>query len=812
MGLTSALNTALTGLSAAETQIDVIGNNLANSQTVGFKSSEAVFASQFLQTLSLGGGPTDNSGGTNPRQVGLGVQVSEIAANHKQGTVEISSSASDMAIQGDGFFIVEGAEGERLYTRNGIFKLNSNAELVNSTGHRLLGYGVDEQFRLQESTMVPIEIPLGTESVAKATENVTFEGTLTPEGDLATQSKIIQSLQFGTAKVPRPDASGMQIASAPLSDHIGIAVDNSGVGTLSAGNYKYRVALVDPNGNEAPPSASITTTINANGRIELGDLPVDPSGGNYPNVNVYRTGPNGSDFFRIGSAAAGGSFIDDGSTSLSGNPLNADVLTGNYTYMVTYHRNGEAESRPSVLIGPQNVVGGRTSLSGFPTPPVPEAGDGFPAYDEIRIYRNLSNDQNNFYLVDTVNPGDTFTDSRSDADIADLSVSGNQVLDMDGPKIHASTLLTDVLKRDGMTYQKAFQLGTLSYSGRKGERALGVKDFEITETTTMQDFIDFVEDSSGIQTVQVDGLNPIPASENNMPGETGTIFPGGYIQDGTIRFVSNTGEANGLGIDLSAFRIKGLDGSVTTPNLGFGTIQEGTGQSAVSDFIVYDSLGVPINVRMTTTLESRSDEQTVYRWYADSPDNQSSNGSNISVGTGLIQFDGNGNFIAATNDQIAINRTGVPSISPLQFTVDFNRVSGLATEKASLAATQQDGSEPGVLNSYVVGEDGLVRGVFSNGVSRSLGKVQLARFANPVGLEARGLNLYSQGVNTGLPVTGGPGENGIGKVAGGARELSNTDIGKDLISLVLASTQYRGNSRVITTSQQLIDELLNLKR
>ena len=90
--------------------------------------------------------------------------------------------------------------------------------------------------------------------------------------------------------------------------------------------------------------------------------------------------------------------------------------------------------------------------------------------------------------------------------------------------------------------------------------------------------------------------------------------------------------------------------------------------------------------------------------------------------------------------------------------------------------------------------------------------MQLARFANPVGLESRGLNVFAKGVNTGLPVQGAPGENGIGGVIGGALELSNTDIGKDLVELVMASTQYRGNSRVITTSQQLLDELLNLRR
>lgn len=172
MGLQSALTTALTGLSAAETQIDVIGNNLANAQTVGFKSSDAVFATQFLQTLSLGAGPSANNGGTNPRQIGLGVQVAEIAANHNQGTIEISSSSSDLAIQGDGFFQVQAADGEKLYTRNGIFKLNSDAELVNATGQRLLGYGIDEQFRLQTDSLVPLSVPLGTKTVAKATENV----------------------------------------------------------------------------------------------------------------------------------------------------------------------------------------------------------------------------------------------------------------------------------------------------------------------------------------------------------------------------------------------------------------------------------------------------------------------------------------------------------------------------------------------------------------------------------------------------------------------------------------------------------------
>ncbi|MGB0595357.1 MAG: flagellar hook-basal body complex protein [Rubripirellula sp.] len=811
MGLTSALTTALTGLSAAETQIDVIGNNLANSQTVGFKSSDVIFGTQFLQTLSLGAGPSSNNGGTNPRQIGLGVQVAEIAADHNQGTIEISSSSSDLAIQGDGFFIVEGAEGEQLYTRNGIFKLNSDAELVNATGQRLLGYGVDEQFRLQKTQLEPLSVPLGTESVAKATENVTFEGTLTPVGELATVSQVIESVKLGDASVPRPDASDVSVGAAPLTDPSSINVDNTGAGSLAAGTYQYRIALVDSSGNEATPSSAISSTVNASGQIELSNLPVEGSG-NYPTVNIYRTGPNGSDFFLLDSAAGGGTYTDDGSTPLSGNQLDETTLTGNYTYMVTFHRAGENETRPSALIGPQSTVNGRITLSGFPTPPTPGLGNSFPAYDEVRIYRNLAGDQNNFYLVDTVPPGSVYTDSKSDAEIADLTVPENQLVDLDGPTINSSTLLTDVLQRDGLTYENAFEVGTLSYSGRKGGRALGAKEFEITADSTMQDFVDFISDSSGIQSVVLDSQNTILSSENLIPGETGELVPGGYIQDGSIRFVSNTGELNALEIDLTAFRIQDEVGNVATPNLAFGVKQEAVGQSAASDFVVYDSLGVPLNVRVTATLEQRTDQKTIYRWYADSPDNQAVTGSDIAVGTGLLSFDGNGNFVSATNDRVSINRDGVPSVSPLQFDMDFGLVSGLAAQEASLAATRQDGSEPGVLNSFVIGEDGNIRGVFSNGVTRDLGQIQLARFANPVGLESRGLNLYAKGINTGLPVQGGPGENGIGSVIGGALELSNTDIGLDLVELVLASTQYRANSRVITTSQQLLDELLNLRR
>lgn len=815
MGLTSSLSTALTGLNAAETQIDVLGNNLANSQTVGFKASNVVFSNQFLQTLSLGASPTADNGGTNPRQTGLGVQVAGITPKFTQGTIQISSNPSDLAVQGDGFFIVQGADQEKLYTRNGIFKLNSQNELVTTNGNRLLGYGIDDLYRIQTTNLVPLKIPLGSEAVAKATENVVMEGTLTPSGALADTADVIQSATLGDANVPRPSSTGIGIAGATNAGSSGVTVANSeGGGTLVEGGvYQYRVAYVDASGKESVPSDPISVTIPAgNGladnTVTLGNLPT--AGTEYSQINIYRTDAGGSTFKKIGTAATGGNYVDTGTAG--GAALDTTALNGNYSYMITYYKAGQPESRPSPLIGPQNVVNGRIHLSNFPTPPVPPSTGGFPAYDEIRIYRNTASDQNSYYLVDSIPPGQDYTDNKADSAISNLSLPGNKKVDLDGPRIDSNTLLVNVLKRDGLNYDQVFTQGELSFNGRKGGRALETQKFTVTATSTVQDLVSFMQQSMGIVSDSGDSANPIPGSVNNISGETGTLMPGAYIKDGKIRFVANNGVDNSIDIDLTSFRIKDSAGQVHTPDLSFGSVQDAKGQSAVADFISYDTLGLPIRTRVTAVLQSRTDTATVYRWFADSADNKPKDGADISVGSGLLTFDGNGNFVSATNTRVAIDRDGLPSVSPLEFDIDFSSVSGLATGAASLAASRQDGSPPGTLTSYVIAEDGTVRGVFSNGVSRDLGQVRLARFTNPEGLEQRGQNMYAQGINTGLPIEGRPGENGIGTAVSGALELSNTDIGGDLVDLVLASTQYRSNARVITATQQLFDELLNIRR
>jgi flagellar hook protein FlgE len=161
MALGTVLHTALSGVSAARFSVGVIGNNLANLNTNGFKASGVSFSTQVSATRGKGSSPSDSSGGTNPRQTGLGVMPGASLADFGQGTIAINSRSTSLALQGDGFFILEGSQGENLYTRNGNFSLNGAGQLVNSDGRRVLGAGVNENFEIQPGKLSPLSLGPG---------------------------------------------------------------------------------------------------------------------------------------------------------------------------------------------------------------------------------------------------------------------------------------------------------------------------------------------------------------------------------------------------------------------------------------------------------------------------------------------------------------------------------------------------------------------------------------------------------------------------------------------------------------------------
>jgi len=133
MGFGGAFSTGLSGLDTNSRNIDIVGDNIANVNTPAFKAKRAIFASQFPRNFSLGSPPDGESGGTNPTQIGLGSRLLGTQTNFNNGGVENTGIATHMALEGDGFFVLENG-GDRTFTRDGQFQLNSENELVTATG------------------------------------------------------------------------------------------------------------------------------------------------------------------------------------------------------------------------------------------------------------------------------------------------------------------------------------------------------------------------------------------------------------------------------------------------------------------------------------------------------------------------------------------------------------------------------------------------------------------------------------------------------------------------------------------------------
>ncbi|MDZ4658927.1 MAG: flagellar hook-basal body complex protein [Bythopirellula sp.] len=799
MGLQSALSTALTGLNGAETIIDVAGNNIANSQTVGFKESGVNFATQFLQTISIGSAPSNGNGGTNPRQIGLGVKVAEITQDFTQGTIEISSNPLDVAIQGDGFLIVQGGQGERLFTRNGQLKTNQNNEVVTISGNRVLGWNAVDGIIVQD--LVPLVIPIGGSVVNKVTENVSFNGTLSPSSDVGV-GNIIESGVLSRADIEVPNETGFTSASLTATPPINVSGmvggGSAGAGTnLTAGTYQYRVTFVDGAGNETAGSSSIPVTLGTADDVDLTGIP-QADGSNYVSRRIYRTAADSSGPFYLAGTIADATtqtFTDttDNTALLTNAPLDTAELAVDsvYSYYVTYYNaSTQIETRPTSLKGPVSInsTNQRIRIEDIPIPT--DAG-----FTEKRIYRSLGDDASTHYFVEAIPVAQTvYMDST-----ADSAIEINAEVNLEGPEINADTLLTDIIQRSGTDYVPLFSGGgTLSFTAKKGDITLPTKEFTIIDGpngSRVLDYMNFIQESLGINT-------DVPSA------------PTIQVLDGRITIQANKGEKNAIQIGPSSFVFTPTTtGQNETKNLVFEETQEAAGQGSSTEFVVYDSLGVPLTVQLTTVIEEKNDSTTVWRWFATSGDNEPLTGDSTVVGTGLITYDDNGDYVLNNdNVTVVIERNATASQSPLDFDLDFTRSNGKEQQQTEINFISQDGFPPGVLTDFTITESGEIRGVYSNGVGQTLGQIRMAQFINNTGLQQVGNNLYATGVNSGEPQYGDPGDAGLGSLTAGAVELSNTDIGQNLIELILASTQYRGGARVITAVQELLDELLALRR
>ena len=173
MASTTALFTGLSGLISNSRRLDVIGNNISNVNTTAFKSNRMQFTPTFSRNFTLGTAPGTNSGGTNPGQVGLGVTVAGTQRNFNNGAIGATGVATDVAIEGDGFFVVRTPQGER-YTRDGNMKLDATGKLVTTDGFPVLSDGGE------------ITIPAGETNI-----NIGSDGTVATAQGTAGKLRVV---------------------------------------------------------------------------------------------------------------------------------------------------------------------------------------------------------------------------------------------------------------------------------------------------------------------------------------------------------------------------------------------------------------------------------------------------------------------------------------------------------------------------------------------------------------------------------------------------------------------------------------------
>jgi flagellar hook protein FlgE len=173
-----AMSSAVSGLENNQTAMDVIGNNIANVNTIGFKGSTVSFSQMLTQTLSSASAPQNGLGGINPMQVGLGTQIASISTPFGSASTQNTGVNTDLAIQGNGFFIVNNGS-QSYYTRDGSFNVDANGNFVNSAGLKVQGWQADSSGVVNPSGPVSdLTVPIGQSMPAKQSNNITMTGNL----------------------------------------------------------------------------------------------------------------------------------------------------------------------------------------------------------------------------------------------------------------------------------------------------------------------------------------------------------------------------------------------------------------------------------------------------------------------------------------------------------------------------------------------------------------------------------------------------------------------------------------------------------
>ncbi|EIU4545192.1 flagellar hook protein FlgE [Campylobacter jejuni] len=841
-----SLWSGVSGLQAHQVAMDVEGNNISNVNTTGFKYSRADFGTMFSQTVKIATAPTDGRGGSNPLQIGLGVSVSSTTRIHSQGSVQTTDKNTDVAINGDGFFMVSDDGGLTNYlTRSGDFKLDAYGNFVNNAGFVVQGWNINWDDQTIDSSRTPqnIFIDPGMHIPAAKSTEVAIKANLNSGLNIGTSSRNLYALdsvhgwntktqraedendtgttQFYTTSKNAVEVTEKGVDAGSLFNANGQGLNlREGQGIwVSYADAKFTTATAGANGvfNENSQTTQQNVIFWGN-KDNAVNLDITLNGVNIQNANIRSldeaiayintfTAPtdtrDGTGVKAVKKADGSGiEFVNDNADGTTDNMKNIDLVvkqtnTAGERFRVTWNQQNQNFTAATVKANGNSawITGGTAGLteervqiitahkyvySSTPVniPPMYNP-DGGPGYDPAN-QNNPGTAENNYFQA--VQGGLLNTDSRTFRTTEDLR---------------------ELLQRDA----------------RYGVDYDGSGRFEI----------DGRDVNEGVKVVVTENGNFAISNPNEIPQRPGFVMPGapGTQDNRTTHNMSFniTAYSNKQGTvstnDAFTKIFKAFDGVLTVG----GQIKESE-QLKLSAFSagleIYDSLGSKHTlevqfVKQSTTQDGGNEWQMIIRVPEPAEINTTGEGpNNIIVGTARFNNDGSlANYSPKTINFSPNNGAAPNQQIKLSFGTSGSN-DGLVSSNSASTLTGQatDGYTSGNLkpDAIRVDDKGNILGEFTNGKTFAVAKIAMASVANNSGLEEIGGNLFKVTANSGNIVVGEAGTGGRGEMKTSALEMSNVDLSRSLTELIIIQRGYQANSKTISTSDQMLQTLIQLKQ
>jgi flagellar hook protein FlgE len=852
-----SLWSGVSGLNAHQVAMDVEANNIANVNTVGFKYSRTNFQNLLSQTVKSATAPQGKLGGKNSLQIGLGTSVSAVETMFKQGSIQNTDKNTDMAINGDGFFVVSSDGGKTYrYTRAGDFTFDANGNFVDPNGYIVQGWLADpETHTIDTSSGVkPISIPPGLTTPANPTSKISIKANLN-SGDHITEMKGTRPTVDQTADMNGVyNANGEKIQLTPDVDQITLAIDVNNDGTIDTATEVFTFTygksrndtdrkfttikdLLDEINNiiKDTTGTKLATQyqvyLNGNGQI------VDPENRIKTEEKLSSTNQVLEKIFKAldGPATTTESLKEIQNSFVGADDVgelfnaNGDAFNLEDGQGITVNINGLGETRKFIYTQiPINETEGCGSASGQYQPKDPITSDSAQGlhwtYDSNneRAFFNV-NQQIKFTFSD--NSTKTYVYGKDFQTIDELccllqSDLNDRNLDdiisfLNGQIIESKDDIkkVEVLDSAGNAPAANTPLDRLNEIFKRLGDSTSTKIFKKNDEYYFHDIQDLVY----IWQLAVDDSgDPL----NSTTGNSGIVS---INEDGKLT-VKNT-SSNSFNITVKGYPNNEQDNQLFTDafspingSLAAGGIALTQAMNAAvhtTSIDVFDSLGskhtLILHFRKTHTSENPNDP-TVWKWYAEVP----APATLDQPANGYVKFNPDGSINSFNPPSLIFNpNNGSNEGQAIQ--LDFGtmgKFDGITSFEApsSTSGQTQDGYPGGDLQQLVVDQTGTIIGVFTNGRSYSLAQVALAKFVNNEGLMSEGGTLFSASPNSGDPIIGTAGTGGRGSIQPSSLEMSNVDLSRSLTQLIIIQRGFQANSKTITTSDQMLNTLLQLKQ